>query len=164
MTFTVRQIVESDIEGFRSALDSVVSERKFLLTVQTPPLEDIAGFIRGNIANNYAQYVAVVQGTIVGWADIIPYQKELIQHVGLLGIGVNSEFRGKGIGKELLDSVISHSRQNDLKRLELEVFANNTNAIALYRQFGFQHEGTKRNARYINDRYEDVCIMGLCYV
>jgi len=102
MEFEVRKITATDIADYRSALDSVVSEKKYLLTVQTPTLEDTDRFIRRNIKNNYAQYVALVEDKIVGWADIIPHEKELIKHVGLLGIGVISEYRGKGIGKELL--------------------------------------------------------------
>ena len=162
--FTVRKIQKSDIAGYRSALDSVVNEKKYLLTVQTPSIEDTDKFIRNNIRNNYAQYVALVDNNIVGWTDIIPHQKELIKHVGLLGIGVVAEHRKNGIGRELLAHTINHAKEVGLKRLELEVFANNSTAIALYKQLGFEHEGTKRNARYINDHYEDVCIMSLCYV
>ena len=164
MEFKVRKIAATDIADYRSALDSVVREKKFLLTVQTPTLEDTDRFIRHNIKNNYAQYVALVEDKIVGWADIIPHEKELMKHVGLLGIGVVSEYRGKGIGKELLIRTIIHARETGLQRLELEVFANNVAAIELYKQLGFEQEGIKRNARYINDRYEDVCIMSICYV
>jgi len=87
-----------------------------------------------------------------------------MKHGGLLGMGVISEHRGKGIGKELLLRTVDHARKTGLKRIELEVFANNSVAIALYKRCGFEHEGTKRNARYINDNYEDVCIMSQCYV
>jgi len=163
MNFEVRKILDSDIEGFRSALDAVVSEKKYLLTVDTPSAENIASFIRNNIVNNYAQYVALVDNRIVGWADIIPHQKELLKHSGLLGIGVMAQYRGNGIGKALLCHVIKHARETGLKRLELEVFANNAVAIKLYEQLNFELEGTKRKARYINDRYEDVCFMALCY-
>jgi len=163
MTFHIRKIQESDTEGFHAALDSVVREHKFLLTVETDDVETTRGFIRNNIANNVAQFVALIDDKIVGWADILPHQKELLKHGGLLGMGVVSAHRGGGIGKALLSNTIDHARQTGLKRLELEVFANNSVAIALYRQFGFEHEGTKRKARFINDQYEDVCIMAICY-
>ena len=91
MQFEVRRILESDIDAFRSALDSVVSERKYLLTVQTPSAENIAGFIRNNVENNYAQYVALVDSVVIGWADIIPHQKELLQHGGLLACIVHED-------------------------------------------------------------------------
>ena len=99
MDFEVRKICESDVEGFTKALSSVVSERKYLLTLDPPLSEDVAKFLVSNIANNDAQYVALVEGEVVGWADIIAYQKEALSHVGVLGIGVIAEHRGKGIGK-----------------------------------------------------------------
>lgn len=161
MTIEVRKIQESDIDGFRAALVSVVNEKKFLATTEPPSPESTDEFIRRNIANDYAEFVAVIEGGIVGWADIIPFEKEIMKHAGLLGMGVIAEHRGKGIGKALLTRTIQQAHDNGLKRVELEVFAYNAVAIALYKQLGFELEGTKRKARYINDAYEDICIMGL---
>jgi len=159
MKFEVRKIRESDIEGFRAALDAVVSERKYLLTLETPSSQVIGDFVRANVENNYAQYVAEFQNEIIGWADIIPKQKEAVKHVGELGVGVIAEHRGKGIGKVLLQHVIEHSWENGLKRIELEVYSSNLDAVALYEKLGFEHEGTKRNDTLIDGRYEDSLIM-----
>ena len=62
MDFQVRKIQESDVEGFRAALDSVVCERIYLQTVDTPSSEKTLSFIRKNIKNNYAQYVRYIDG------------------------------------------------------------------------------------------------------
>ncbi|MFK7992939.1 MAG: hypothetical protein AB8B87_02295 [Granulosicoccus sp.] len=65
MRFEVRQIHESDIEDFRAALSSVVSERKYLLMLDPPLIDVVAKFIRANIENSYAQYITEIQGEIV---------------------------------------------------------------------------------------------------
>jgi len=163
MDVSVRYISKADITGLHAALNSVVQERKFLLTTETPAMENHSLFVRNNIACNHAQYVALHNGSIVGWADVIPHQKELTKHVGLLGMGVVADYRGQGIGKELLAQTVEHAKVSGLKKVELEVFTNNLPAIALYRNTGFELEGTKRLARYINGQYEDVHIMGLCF-
>ncbi len=160
--FEVREIQESDINGFHKALSSVVKERKYLLTVESTVIEDVHSYICSNIENNHAQYIAQMNGEIVGWADIIPHHRELLRHSGVLGIGVVAEHRGMGIGKELLRSVIDHSWKNGLTRLELEVFADNVNAVALYEKYGFELEGTKRNARLLDGEYKDVHFMAQC--
>ncbi len=162
--FSIRKIQESDIEGFHAALSSVVRERIYLLTVEPPALEDTQKFIRHNIVNNTAEYVALSESQIVGWADILPHQKEVLSHSGLLGMGVISTHRGRGIGSELLRHVIDHAWQQGLTRIELEVFASNVNAFALYKKFGFELEGTKRNARLVDGGYEDVHIMAMCRI
>jgi RimJ/RimL family protein N-acetyltransferase len=42
----------------------------------------------------------------------------------------------------------------------LQVFANNTDAIALYKKFGFVEEGRKvKEIKFCEDRYDDVILM-----
>lgn len=159
---SIRIINETDIEGFHGALTSVVNERKYLLTLSPPSLANVSDFIRKNIDNNSAQYVADMRGEIIGWADIFPREIEAMKHVGLLGMGVVAAHRGKGIGADLLRNVISHSWDTGLKRLELEVFSTNTVAVNLYKKNGFKLEGTKRNGRYLDGKYEDVHFMAQC--
>jgi len=48
-----------------------------------------------------------------------------------------------------------------LTRVELEVFASNTAAISLYTKCGFEREGVKRRARYIDGKYDDIILMAL---
>ncbi len=162
MNAAIRRIQEVDIEGYRAALNSVASERDYLLMLEAPPLESVASFVRTNIERDYAQYVAVVESEIVGWADIIPDERETLKHIGGLGMGIRRDHRRKGIGQALLQNVVAHSFKMGLTRLELEVFANNAAAIALYEKHGFEREGTKRNARRIDGRYLDAHIMALC--
>ena len=159
---SIRIIDETDIEGFHRALSSVVNEREYLLTLSPPSLSHVTDFIRKNIDNNVAHYVADVAGEIIGWADIVPRENEAMRHVGLLGMGVIAAYRGKGIGSSLLNSAVTHSYDAGLKRIELEVFATNMVAIDMYKKNGFEHEGTKVNARYLDGRYEDVHFMAQC--
>lgn len=159
MDIAIRKITIDDAEQFRKALDQVAKERVYILTLEAPSIERITNFIRNNIANGYPQYVAECKGEIVGWADFVGFEREGLKHTSHLGIGVIKEYRGKGIGKSLLKSVLAAAVEYGFKRLELEVFANNSVAINLYQSQGFIHEGTKRNARYIDNTYYDIHVM-----
>lgn len=159
MSITVRQIELKDAKGFYKALSSVAAEKKYILTLEPPSFESTQTFIRSNIENNHAQYVAESNETIVGWADIIPFTRQSMTHVGSLGIGVISEFRGQGIGRRLLEITIEHAWQQGLKRLELEVFSDNEIAMNLYKKYGYQVEGIKRYARCLNGDYQDIVVM-----
>ncbi|HCO26424.1 MAG: GNAT family N-acetyltransferase [Gimesia sp.] len=160
MGFRVRQIELDDLAGFRAALQRVAAEKKYLLTVEPPSLENMEAYVRYNIEQNHAQYVAVVEQQIVGWADIIPHVRESVRHVARLGMGVLPEFRGQGIGNQLLERAMAHAWEQGLKRLELEVFADNEVALNLYRKHGYQVEGVKRFARCLDGVYQDIVIMG----
>ena len=159
MTAEIRPIQKSDIPGFHEALSSVASEGKYLLT--TPPVSQsgIRNFILACIDNNYPQFVAVSDDQVVGWADIIPSARNTMSHVGNLGMGVLSTYRGRGIGTRLLSRVIEAAWAYGLKRLELEVFSDNEIAIAMYKKNGFDVEGVKKFARYHDSLYQDIVIM-----
>lgn len=160
MNFKVRQIELDDLAGFRAALTRVAAEKKYLLTVEPPSLENMEAYVSHNVEQNHAQYVAVIEQEIVGWADLIPHVRETVRHVGRLGMGVLADYRGQGIGNQLLEHAMSHAWGQGLKRLELEVFADNEVALNLYRKHGFQVEGVKRFARCIDGEYQDIVIMG----
>lgn len=161
MSVTVRQIELNDIAGFHAALSSVAREKRYLLTVEPPPMDRMQAFVKTNVEQNHAQYVAVVEDRLVGWADIVPISRQSMGHVGTLGMGVVAEYRGQGIGNRLLEITIAHAWREGLKRLELEVFADNEIAIDLYyEKHGYQIEGVKRYARCIDGVYQDVVVMG----
>ncbi|HBC3980289.1 GNAT family N-acetyltransferase [Vibrio parahaemolyticus] len=159
MKFEIRKIQESDIQGFHKALTSVASEGQYLLTTPPVPFGKIESFIKDNIAQNYAQYVALKDGEVIGWADIMPSSRNTMSHVGSLGMGVVAPFRGQGVGKKLLINVIEHAWSQGLTRLELEVFSDNTTAIEMYKKHGYMVEGTKKFARFYEEKYQDIILM-----
>ena len=161
MKATIRLIRESDVENFWSVLDAVAAEKKYLAMVKAPPLARVRDFVLENIRRNHAQYVAEVDGQLVGWADVSPGERDSTRHMGRIGMGIIDGFRGRGIGRRLLEAVIEHCWRVGLVRIELEVFVDNEPAIALYKKLGFQYEGRLRKARLIDGEYRDVFHMAL---
>ena len=159
MSIEIRKIEDKDISGFYDALCTVASEGIYLHTTKPPPYERMENFVRNNIEKNNSQYVAVLNDKIVGWADIIPLERNTMNHVGHLGMGVIAGFRGKGIGSQLLEKAIEHAWNQKLTRLELEVFSDNQIAIELYEKYKFEVEGVKKNARLFENRYQNITIM-----
>jgi len=58
--------------------------------------------------------------------------------VNVHDLAVATQFRGRGIGKALLDAVAEHARQTGCCKVTLEVRADNDKALALYRRAGFE--------------------------
>jgi RimJ/RimL family protein N-acetyltransferase len=52
-------------------------------------------------------------------------------------------------------------RDLNLHRISLQVFATNKRAITTYERAGFRHEGTMRQAAFIDGRFVDVVVMGI---
>jgi len=53
-----------------------------------------------------------------------------------IGIAVSADYRGKGIGTELMREVIDHAKQIGIKQLSLSVDPHNF-ALKLYQKLGF---------------------------
>lgn len=161
MTIAIKPISAEDIEGFHQALDSVARERRYLLLLEAPSLDQVESFVRANIERNVAQFVAIDAGSVVGWCDISPQTRDGLTHTGELGMGVVADYRRRGIGYRLLEATVTKALSNGLTRIELEVFASNRAAIALCERFGFEHEGRKKKARYVDGTWDDIVIMAL---
>ena len=62
----IRPIRESDAAAFHAAVDAVCRERRFLATLEGPPLEKTTAFVTGNVKNGLPQFVADKGGLSAG--------------------------------------------------------------------------------------------------
>lgn len=74
-----------------------------------------------------------------------------------------AQYRGKGLGKALIDKALKEAKRKGLTRIELTVRENNKPAISLYEKFGFFIEGIQRNAVCIEGKYENHVLMALLF-
>jgi putative acetyltransferase len=104
--------------------------------------------------------VAEVKGEVVGNAGLHAAGRARRRHAGAIGMSVRDDWHGRGIGSALLAAAIDIA-DNWLayRRLELTVYTDNAAALALYRKFGFEIEGTLRDYAFRNGAYVDAYTM-----
>lgn len=107
--------------------------------------------------------VATQGDDIVAMLDSWTDRRRRVTHSTSFGMSVANGWRCKGLGKKLLSHFIAWVQKHPtLERIELHVHADNTHAIKLYTQLGFQFEGTRKGAiRYEDGRVVDDHIMAL---
>ncbi|OEC98083.1 MULTISPECIES: GNAT family N-acetyltransferase [Rhizobium] len=147
------------IEGFHKALDTVAREREYLSLLEAFPLEETRIFVLGMIEKGNPQFVALADGKVVGWCDISRHAFPSHAHAGRLGMGIIPAYRGRGLGRRLLEATLRAARDAEIERIELSVHADNDRAIALYEKVGFVREGLARNSVRIDGRYKDAIHM-----
>lgn len=92
----------------------------------------------------------------------LPGQFTGSHNVGSLGMGLVARHRGRGIGRQLVEAALDQARST-FRRVELDVYASNPAAIALYEKVGFVHEGRRIGAIHIGGRDQDVLMMGMVF-
>lgn len=155
---------EAHVEGFNRCVDAVARERRWIGLVEGPPLEASRHFVQHVIEGGGVHLVAVDgSGSVVGWCDVERHGREGFRHAGRLGIGMLPQARGRGLGRRLMTAAMDAARARGMERIELEVFASNTRAVALYASLGFRREGLKRRARKLDGEYDDDVLMALLF-
>jgi ribosomal protein S18 acetylase RimI-like enzyme len=76
-------------------------------------------------------------------------------------MGVVAAFRGRGIGRSLINATLLAARAKGVERVDLEVREENIPAVALYRSVGFVAEGVARKAYRLDGRYFNLVRMAL---
>jgi len=155
---------EADIEGLQRCVDTVARERRWLGFVEGPSLVQTHAFVHAILLGGGVQFVALNDANeVVGWCDVVRIDQESFRHAWRLGMGLLSAVRGRGVGRRLAEAAIAAARERGAERIELEVFASNTRAIALYEKLGFEREGVKRRARKVDGEYDDIVLLALLY-
>jgi ribosomal protein S18 acetylase RimI-like enzyme len=163
MPVDIVPIEESHIGGFHRTLDFVARERRYLAFLEGPPLESTRAFVLDHIKRGHPQFVAVSAGEVVGWCDVLPKQRPIYVRTGVLGMGLLPQFRGQGIGTDLIRRSLAAARGFGFHRVELTVRENNTNAIELYKKVGFETEGMQRDATQVDGVYENLILMAVLF-
>jgi len=82
------------------------------------------------------------------------------RHVGELGMGVRDDWQGRGVGGKLLAAALALADGwLQLRRIELQVYADNAAGIALYTRHGFVEEGRHRDYAFRDGVFVDAVSM-----
>jgi putative acetyltransferase len=112
-----------------------------------------------NLRPGSRSLVAEVDGRVVGNLGLTPEGPDRRKHVASIGMAVHDDFQGQGVGTALMEAMIELAeRWLGVSRIELTVYTDNAPAVALYKKFGFEIEGTApryaiRDGEYVDAYY-----------
>jgi RimJ/RimL family protein N-acetyltransferase len=165
-----------DVDIREADLDDAVSLRNYaselfgehlpgLYERPVPTLADEVQFVESyRKPVNSVLLVAEDGGRVVGLLGLLGRELPQEAHVGSVGISVRRDYRGRGVGTRLIETLFEWARQHGIRRIEIEAFANNPGAIRLYEAMGFVREGVRRGAVVVDGEYVDVVCMARCSV
>ena len=146
----LRSGTEADAQAVIDNFNLTHGETDYLLTYPDENsfnVEQEGKFLKEKAeSKNEVEILAVVNQTVVGTAGVDAVgTKFKLRHRAEFGVSVAEEYWGLGIGGALLDACVECARAAGFTQLELNVVADNSRAISMYRKAGFVEFG--RNPR-----------------
>ena len=111
--------------------------------------EKAIGELSKKISEHAIMAAAIVNNETVGFAAY--YRNDAATKTAYISVVViDPEYRGMGLGTEIIKNVIDDCDKNGYERIRLEVDKNNQKAIRLYQKFGFKkvEEKSENNCYY----------------
>lgn len=159
MTITVRAAEPSDYDAIRETMLQPLAQAN---TLQVPFTSKEKFSQRAKeLPQTDFILVAELDGKVVGNCGLIGYGRHVRRkHAVSFGISVHDEYAGRGVGSALMKAALDLADNwLNYTRIELDVFTDNADAIALYKKFGFEIEGTHKAYAFRHGKLADVYSM-----
>lgn len=141
-----------------------------IFPMEVKDIEDVLEIERQSFPNPWSYYAFYSEITSNANAYYITakYDKKIIGYAGIWiiideghisNIAVHPNYRRQGIGGILLTHLIEYSKQKGVKLITLDVREKNLPAQQLYKKYGFEVIGIRKN--YYSDTGESSILCGL---
>jgi RimJ/RimL family protein N-acetyltransferase len=143
----LRHLRITHAESYRNLNQSADHWNKFLASDEEKILADFE--------SSPAKFmlVALDEGRIVGGMGFWGYQSEFVKHSAGIGMSIQKEFCGTGLGTEMMKYMLVQAKQMGFRRVELTVRTFNEAGIKLYEKVGFERVGLLKDAAFIDGEY-----------
>ncbi|MGB2911003.1 MAG: N-acetyltransferase family protein [Anaerolineales bacterium] len=104
--------------------------------------------------------VAHSKDQVIGWAAVSPVSSRCIYSgVAEVSVYVAAQFRQRGVGKLLLQALITESEQAGIWTLQAGIFPENTRSLALHKSCGFREIGIREKISQDDGIWRDVILL-----
>ncbi len=104
--------------------------------------------------------VAFADGRFAGWAALGRVSaREAYAGVAEVSVYVGGGFRGQGVGRALLSTLVRESEDAGLWTLQAGVFPENAASVALHRACGFREVGRRERVGRLGGRWRDTLLL-----
>ena len=128
-----RPFQPEDAEAFRTLNEAWIEEHFVLEDADREVLGDPEGEI---ISHGGAILMAVHSGRAIGCCALKPMADGSFE---VAKMAIVKEFRGRGLGRRLLEAVVEMALQQGIRRLYLETNDSLRDAVRVYEKVGFRH-------------------------
>ena len=104
--------------------------------------------------------VARLDGEVVGWASLSRVSSRAV-YAGVAenSVYVAAESRGRGVGRALLDALVTGAEQAGIWTIQTSIFPENTASLALHERCGFRVVGRRERIARLDGLWRDTLLL-----
>lgn len=156
---TVRPAVERDAEAICTIYNQGIEDRIATLETQLRTPEERRHWMAAR-GPRHPVIVAEAGGRVVGWGSLNPYSpRKAYDYVADFSVYVERGWRGRGVGRRLLERLIELARELGYHKMMLSAFPFNQAGVTLYERMGFTPVGICREMGLLDGKWVDTIIM-----
>jgi len=165
--YTIRKAIPDDAPKIITFINTIISEPNSNLEMSEGEFLHTEAEERKILADffdsaNSLYLIAESDNKIIGNLVCHGSNRRASRHCVSISMSVALEWRGKGIGRSLMQKSIDWAKNSSIvKRMDLIVFARNQTAISLYESVGFVKEGILQKSIFRDEQYLDAIMMAL---
>ena len=159
--YKIRLAEAADAEEIRAIRNDMIERSTAMWTTRPVSPGDGRAWLAENLARRSA-YVAEAAGQVAGFANWAPWRpRDGYRHTVEDSVYVAGGHQGRGLGAELLTTLIAGAGESGAHVMMACIEASNARSVALHGRLGFELVGTAREVGHKFGRWLDLTMMRL---
>jgi phosphinothricin acetyltransferase len=155
MSIQIKKMTANDWDAVRSIYEEGIATGNATLETNVPSWEswDAAHM-------KECRQTAKEGPDVIGWAALTPVSGRCVYSgVAEVSVYIGENFRGRGIGKLLLEELIRSSEKHGIWTMQAGILKENTTSIELHKKCGFKILGVHEKLGKLNGLWRDIILM-----
>lgn len=162
MEINIRPYKTEDTQAILDIINHNILHSTALYDYKIRSLELQQKILEEKLDKNFPVIVAELDGKVIGFGMYSEFRfREAYKFTVEHSVYVNKHYNGKGIGKQLLQELISLARQQKLHTMIAVIDAENQGSIVFHEKFGFKTVGIIKESGFKFDHWLDSVFMQL---
>ena len=155
----VRPARRADAAAIAEIYNQGILERIATFEAEPRTVEQMEAWVDEH-GGRYPALVGEIDGQVVGWASVGTYRpRACYAGIGEDSIYVHRDWRGRGLGKVLVQALIDEAERQGYWKLVSRIFTFNAASLKVARELGFREVGIYEKHAKLDDEWLDVVIV-----
>jgi phosphinothricin acetyltransferase len=160
MTIKIRPYSEADVPSILDIINDNILHSTSFYDYEPRSLAKQSDLLKDKTAKNFPVIVAEIDGEIAGFGMYGEFRfRDAYRFTVEHSVYVSKDFKGKGVGGKLLQSLIDLAKNQGLHTMIGVIDAENTESILFHEKYGFKNVGIIKESGFKFNRWLDSVFM-----